>query len=174
MKTIKMTAALALLSAGSLAAGAAMADDRPGGRFAEMGGKMFSEADANSDGAVTAEEMAERLKLRFSEADADGDGFATRAEILGAIEKRAEGGRMARRAGAISDRMVERLDLDGDGKVALSEMENRARKHFALADWNDDGRVELAELRRMGPPNMRDGRPHGERGGWWRWRGAGE
>lgn len=173
MKTMLKTMTLAALSAGVLYAGGASAQDRPEGRFGEMGRKMFTQADANADGAVTVEEMGERLKLHFTEADADADGFATRAEVLAAIEKRAEGRRMARRAGAISDRLVERFDLNDDGKVAIAEIENRAKKHFALADWNDDGKVEMAELGRMGPPHMRGDRPHGERGGWWR-RGRGD
>lgn len=147
--------------------GVAIAADGRGGRMQEMGNRMFQEADANSDGAVSAEEFAARLQARFKEADADGDGFASRAEIIAAIEKIAEGRRMKGRAGAISDRMVERLDLDGDGRIASAEIENRARKHFALADWNDDGKVEVAELQRMRPGGDRGGH-FGRHGGWWR------
>ena len=50
--------------------------------------------------------------------------------------------------------MIERLDVDGDGKVTLTEIEQHRAKQFSLMDRNNDGKLEGRELRR----GDRDGR----------------
>ena len=150
----KMIAGLtiaAVLAAG----GVAIASDHggwrkhSGERMRDMGRKMFEQADTDKDGAVSAAEFGARLEENHLAADRNGDGAVDRAEFVAAIEARVENDRVKRRAGRIADRMLVRFDLDEDGKVTRAEFENRAKKHFALADWNDDGKVEPAELRRV-------------------------
>lgn len=141
---IAIGASLLVATAAAAYASERMGDGHPGKRF-------WKEADTNGDGIISSEEMVAVISVRFKEADANADGTVTRAELLTAVEKRAEGGRMARHAGMLADGLVMRLDVDDNGTVTLTEVENRARKHFALADFNDDGKVERTELKRLAP-----------------------
>lgn len=84
--------------------------------------ERFTNADANGDNLVTAEEFeafaeAERARKqeqrrakRFARMDADGDGFITAAEHEAAADKR-------------MDRMFDRIDTDGDGVITETERE---------------------------------------------------
>jgi Ca2+-binding EF-hand superfamily protein len=141
---IALGASLLVATAAAAYASERLGDGNPGKRF-------WKEADSNGDGTISSEEMVAAISVRFKQADANADGIVTRVELLEAVEKRAEGRRMARHAGMFADGLVLRLDIDDDGKVTLNEVENRARKHFALADFNDDGKVERAELKRLAP-----------------------
>ena len=72
-------------------------------------------------------------------ADTDGDGVLSRAEIEALVQKR-----IVSRA---ADRMERRLDVNGDGKVTLAEIENQRKKEFAALDRNDDGKIDRSEMR---------------------------
>lgn len=144
--------------------------DMGGGKrgFHRMGERMFDKADTNSDGAITLDEVNARMRERLQQADSDGDSTVTKAEIIAAIEQHAEHRRAKRMSGTIADQLVYRLDVDDNGSVSLAEVENRAGKLFALMDFNDDGRIEKAEIRRSMPHRM--GRRHGafhRIGKWW-------
>jgi Ca2+-binding EF-hand superfamily protein len=140
---------------------------------ANFGREMFARLDANSDGAVAREELNAFLAARFAEADADKNAAVSRAEVVAAIEKQADLERARRFAGRIADRVVLGLDIDESGALAAAEIENRVGKMFALADFNDDGKVERAELQRMRQHAMQGGMRHGPRHGWGRWRDDG-
>ena len=112
--------------------------------------EMFNKVDADSDGAITLDEMMQALTTRFDAADADANSTVTKAEIVTAMASAKDFPRAGRHSGRIADRIVFRLDLDDNGDVSRAEVENRAKKFFALADRNDDGKVEIAELRRLG------------------------
>jgi len=72
-------------------------------------------------------------------ADTDGDGILSRAEIEALALKR-----IVSRA---ADRMERRLDINGDGKVTLAEVENQRKKEFAALDRNEDGKIDRSEMR---------------------------
>lgn len=72
-------------------------------------------------------------------ADTDGDGVLSRAEIEALALKR-----IVSRA---ADRMERRLDINGDGKVTLAEVENQRKKEFAALDRNEDGKIDRGEMR---------------------------
>ncbi|KAB2676736.1 calcium-binding protein [Brucella tritici] len=72
-------------------------------------------------------------------ADTDGDGVLSRAEIEALALKR-----IVSRA---ADRMERRLDINGDGKVTLAEVENQRKKEFAALDRNEDGKIDRSEMR---------------------------
>lgn len=114
-----------------------------------FGKQMFEQADADKDGAISLDELMQALAARFDQADADSNAAVTKAEIINAVEEHAPFERAKRFSGRIADRLVYQLDLDGNGNVARSELENRAKKVFALFDWDDNGRVEMAEIRRV-------------------------
>jgi len=133
------------------------------GDFQRHGRAMFDKIDADKDGAVSLDEMMKALTARFDKADADGNSVVTKAEIVNAVATEKDFPRASRFSGRIADRIVYRLDLDNNGDISRAEMENRARKVFALFDRNDDGKVELAELRHtasgFGRGMGRDGGP---------------
>lgn len=181
--TTTIAAGAAILAMGSvaLAAGGPGSFGPRGGWGGPGGGhgaRMFAEADVNGDGALSLQEVTTWLTTRFRDADTNGDSQVTKAEIVAAIENNKDRPWMARRAGRIADRIVWRMDLDDDGKLAFAEIENRAKKRFALMDRNDDGKIEKAEIARSMPGRMggRGGFHHrmGEHGmhgkgmGWWR------
>ena len=131
----------------------------PRGSMGGHGAQMFAAADVNADGAVSLQEMTTLLTAKFRDADTNGDSQVTKAEIVAAVENNKDRPRAARRAGGMADRIVWQMDLDEDGKLAFSEIENRAKKRFALMDRNDDGKIEKAEIARSMPGAK------GERGG---------
>ena len=80
------------------------------------GGKQshFVQLDTDMNGEVTAEEMKAHAAARFATADADGDGFLTQDELAAAAKAR-----HAER----SQRMLEKLDTDGNGSISATELE---------------------------------------------------
>ncbi|KAB2719268.1 calcium-binding protein [Brucella intermedia] len=81
-------------------------------------------------------------------ADTDGDGVLSRAEIEALAQKR-----IVSRA---ADRMERRLDINGDGKVTLAEIENQRKKEFAALDRNEDGKIDRSEMRAAKMHHARD------------------
>jgi Ca2+-binding EF-hand superfamily protein len=93
--------------------------------------------DANKDGAVDQQEFSAAQKLK--EADANSDGTLSAEELTAFVQKQ----ELERKV----ERLTRRLDIDGDGKVTLAEIEKNKAEHFALLDRNDDGKLEGRELR---------------------------
>ena len=93
-------------------------------RFRNSDAPGFARLDANSDGRLTATELAnaagggggDRALKRFESADANNDGAVTRAEF-------ASSGMLAR-----LDRVVERADANGDGAISREEASSFGRK----------------------------------------------
>ena len=143
MKTTTKTALVALAvtigAAGIATAYAAdgnrMGGPRGDGLRAEM---RFERIDADGDGAVTFTELFQRVAEHFAEADADDSGLVTLEEIVAAVDNR----RAARMAG----HMLSRFDTDGDGRLAIDEVEERLQKHFALLDFDNSGSVTEDEM----------------------------
>ena len=139
--------ALAFLAFAGLAGSQAIAEEQRGERMQR--GDRFERLDADKSGDISFEEFSARFQERIGSADADGDGKITVEEMADHIlRQRAE--RQARR-------MIERFDVNGDGALALDEIESRHKKRFAMMDRNDDGVLQKDELRRS---------RKGERGGW--------
>ena len=140
-------AALAVMGSASLALAQGQSHEGRGheGR-APMMLEMFRSLDADGDGVVTAEELsAAGPAAAFAEADANGDG-ALEGDELTAFRAAQERAREERR----QQRMVARLDTDGDGKLSLEEIEAGSRRGpqqvFDRLDADDNGEVSLEEL----------------------------
>lgn len=121
----------------------------PGGHGPRgMGPRFEFEAlDANSDGQVTQEEIAEHRANMFNANDADGNGVLSAEELIQAAINQAKDG-MERRI----DRMLERLDQDGDGQLSLEEMAGdpeRAARMFSRLDRDGDGVISQEEADQM-------------------------
>ena len=138
---------------------------------AQEGGPMktnrpvFSELDTNGDGQVTAEELEALHIARLSDIDTDGDGFLTAEEFQAHRAAQAD-----ERADRRLQRMIERMDTDGDGKVSLQEAQARSpgTRMIDRLDRNDDGAVseeEFAQARDHGPRGQGARGDHGGKGG---------
>lgn len=110
--------------------------------------ERFAELDADSDGRVTNEEINARRAAKVSAIDADGDGLLSAEELQAHFLDEASD-RITKRV----ERMMERADLDEDGKLNAAEMMLGARgsddvpRLMARADADDDGAVSEEEFR---------------------------
>lgn len=108
-------------------------------------GMSFSALDTDGDGQITRDEMENRAKARFTSADTNGDGILDRAEL----DQQARD-----RASKQVDKMLERMDANGDGALSQDELpKGRAGKMFERADADGSGGIsqeEFAEMRAHG------------------------
>lgn len=142
------TAITAVTVAAALVAGSqamAFGGDKAQGKHG--GPRMnFEQADSNSDGKLSKEELrAAAPQGRFEAADADGDGKMTREEAIAAAT-----GKAAERF----ERMLERFDADADGALSQDEIKDGRRaarmdKMFERVDADGDGFISKAEAEEM-------------------------
>ena len=104
--------------------------------------RMMQHLDANADGRLSEDELPRRGKRKFAAADSDGDGVLTAAELQA---------QAAERSAEHIERMLERLDANGDGHFGIDEMPGGdAAAHraelFARADSDGDGMISRDEF----------------------------
>lgn len=109
----------------------------------------FATLDVDANGALSRAEMAAAGAARFATVDSDGDGNLTAQELTDARE-----GRRAKRI----EKMVERLDANGDGMLQLNEL-SRAEKMMDHLDRNSDGEISAEEFEQgMGKRGRKGGK----------------
>ena len=143
---IRVTATLATLTllAGPLAAhgvGKGGSGDRDG-----FPANLFDLFDGNGDDVLTMEEIQASWAERFSDADADGDGQLSANELSNAVEA----WRSEHRDRRIRNR-IERHDTNDDGLLSLEEataafQSERIERLFGRLDADGDGSVTQAEV----------------------------
>ncbi len=94
--------------------------------------------DVNKDGRISLDEVKPRMVKRLSLADADGNKSVTSAEIDAMLQKGLE----RRRA-----RIMELLDGNRDGTITQAEFDVVVEDMFDKADADNNGGVDLAELK---------------------------
>ncbi len=119
----------------------------------------FEQADTNSDGKLSKEELAAHAKARFDENDTDKNGTLSKDEMAGAIVKMAK-----QHAAKGAERMIEHRDQNGDGVLSYDEIGpgKRADKMFSRLDADNDGMISQEELQKMSEKRgmMRKHRKH--------------
>jgi Ca2+-binding EF-hand superfamily protein len=150
-KLLMTTGAVALGAA--ILAGATLADGRHHGH-GYHGARLFDSFDANGDGRLTQAEIVEVRQSRLEEFDADGDGSLTLEEYqalwLDAMRERmvdrfqahdddGDGLVTVEEFSEPFDRMVTRLDQNGDGELTMDEVRRRHRDHDRASDRDRDG-----------------------------------
>lgn len=133
-----------------------------------MGGMPSLEAmDANKDGKVSKDEVTAFRAAQTASVDANKDGKLS-VDELAAMHLKA----MTDAAKSMAQRMVDRLDTDGDGMLSAAELigQPMPTNMFDTLDTNKDGLIDQAELdagrqamMQRGPG--RDGGRDGGRGG---------
>lgn len=115
--------------------------------------QVWQKADTNQDGALDRSEFDAMRGAHFTRFDDDGNRIVTAAEIGAFIAARhaqnadgvgaAEASTQKKNHG---ERMLKRLDTDGDGSITVAEWQASAEKRFARLDANSDGKIEPAEF----------------------------
>lgn len=159
MRKTTTVAALAALIGASTLGGMALAHGRSGDGPAAM----LTQMDANGDGAITMEEISLFHANQFEAADTDGNGALSKEELLAARDKA-----RSDRAAAGMDRMISRLDENGDGEIGIDEQKagDRMTRMFERLDADKDGTISAEELKeakakRGGRGGKRHGKGHG-------------
>lgn len=134
-------------------------------------GGFFERMDRNEDGKVTLSETQSHAAARFDSMDLNMDGFLTKEELEEAHqarkqkmqEKRADKSEKPNKEGRPEltdeqkaehhkkrsqrkEKMFERSDKDGDGKISREEFLAQGSQHFSKMDTNGDGVVTKEEL----------------------------
>lgn len=116
-------------------------DVAPGGDRVKMLLERFSK---NGDGKVALEDLPAQIRERLAKFDKNGDKVLDRTELKDAPlpELGADMNRMLERV----KQVMQSLDKDGDGKVALVDFPAELKERLARFDKNNDGQIEKSEL----------------------------
>ena len=109
------------------------------GNRAQFARKRFDALDANHDGVVTQAEYLAAATAMYRQFDAQGNGKVTASEI-------ASSPKAQERIEHAAQRIVKRLDTNGDGVVSQSEYLAGAQRRFARLDKNGDGYIDADEM----------------------------
>jgi hypothetical protein len=150
MKKFLLAAALT----GTTIAGAACAQTAPEAPRAAARG--MARADGDGDGRVSKAEYIARADERFARMDKNSDGQLSADEMAPRREMAAAPAAPAGAdtappaappaAGAMRSRMFERLDTNHDGMVSRDEYRAQVAERFDRLDTNHDGFLDQAEM----------------------------
>ena len=175
--------ALTALLAATLPISIACADEKPAPEGSDASA-TFAQLDANKDGQLTSDEIPEDQKRLFERllrtADKNNDGRLSAEEFAAGLkpaqrtgaDDSSRGGKGRRGEGRPApEKIFQRLDANGDGKLTLDEVpeerKERFKPLFARGDKNGDGALDRAEFRDAfaAPPDAPAGGPPEGRGG---------
>ncbi len=98
-------------------------DNSDEGRIKDRVDVIMERHDFNADGVIDQRDREAQKAKRFAQADLNSDGVLTKEELVAASEVRREerAAKRAARAERRRDRMIDRLDGDGDGALSYEE-----------------------------------------------------
>jgi Ca2+-binding EF-hand superfamily protein len=139
----QFTAAPATRFGHAVLAGAAAADGpAAGGKRAafrqQFAQAEFAQLDANGDGVLTQAEYTAAAKARFAALDTQRSGKLTAQQIAAAPATQM-------RELKFAERVVKRLDTNGDGVVSLDEYLAGAKARFSRLDRTGDGYLDASD-----------------------------
>ncbi len=144
MKTKILVPAAIVLVVGAAAIAVAAGGDRHGDRHQARLDRLFETFDLNADGQISTSEITAGREARFSASDANGDGALSEAEIRASLLKRAQA-----RVDWMATRIMERTDDNSDGSISLAEFQDTPRhrgdKMMKRLDADGDGLITRAE-----------------------------
>lgn len=129
--------------------------------FADGGkgpGGFLKAADLNKDGVIDQTEFQQSRDKWFADLDTSKDGFVTADELKAFGDKmHAEWAKKhadqagndqpdAKKHGDFTQRVLERVDGDKDGKISKAEFDAEGSKMFAKLDENRDGKIAESEM----------------------------
>jgi len=152
---MKRIAASVIVIASMATAGYAFAQDATQADANQTTTEVSKDSNNGKHGPIDLETFSRMDSLKA--ADTNNDGTLSREEIEAFVQKR-----MIQRA---ADRMEKRLDVNGDGKITLDEIQKQKAKEFAALDRNDDGKLERKELRAVHHGKQGRHNWHGKHGG---------
>lgn len=121
-----------------------LADDDPALVLARQD---LQRMDRDGDGRVSSGEHADAAKAAFDVLDADRDYRVDAAEMEAANGNQPVAHRLS------GDQRLKPLDSNGDGELSPDEQADRAEAGFQARDTDDDGFLDLRELRdSIAPP----------------------
>ena len=109
-------------------------------------GKMFDRADADKNGMLSEAEVLAAAGTIFTRRDANKDGALDTADADAMKSKDHSEKGHGKGGEERAERMLKRLDADGDGKVSQAEMLAQATKTFDRFDTDKNGEVSKAEV----------------------------
>lgn len=177
---------ISLISAAAMMSSAAYAEGHGGkGKRGGMQGaqieRMFNQADANSDGVLTRDELRASVAAKFASMDSDANGQISRDEMkaerdamrnarFAALDSDGNGtlsagemtARMQDRMAQRMQRRIERLDTNGDGQISQEEME--AKMQERRGQRGERGKRGERRSEERGERRERRGGEHAKRG----------
>jgi Ca2+-binding EF-hand superfamily protein len=127
--------------------------------YAAGPGGFLKSADLNKDGVIDQTEFQQSRDKWFADLDANQDGFVTADELKAFGDKmhaewakkhgdQASNGQpdANKKHGDFSQRILQRVDADKDGKISKAEFDAEGSKLFARLDDNGDGKIAENEM----------------------------
>ncbi len=129
----------------AILAGAGLAQAQGDGKPPRGPQFTFEEVDANADGKLTQDEMADHRRAQFMKMDSDGNGQVSEAEMREGMAAKA-----TKRVEKRISHMMKNHDADGDGQLSPDEIKpKRMGKMFDRVDTDGDGAISRAEFDEM-------------------------
>ena len=125
--------------------------------FAAGPGGFLKSADLNKDGAIEQSEFQTARDKWFADLDTNKDGFVSADELKAFGDKmhaewakkhadQADAKKPEGKHGDFTQRILQRVDTDHDGKISKAEFDAEGAKLFAKLDENGDGKIAANEM----------------------------